>query len=147
MTPHEFPPSLTGYFDWNTFRSASSVLSAEQLSICSKTGIDADTLKLAQHLCNHYPIPEARRRELAETVKSFMDLALDDDRKTTLPDDVYWLVKLIHELGSSDSGAALLCICNVLGNRHPVESIMTIFAEIVKEAGVPDGLVPSIQAW
>ncbi|PMD29916.1 hypothetical protein L207DRAFT_642023 [Hyaloscypha variabilis F] len=147
MTSHDRLPSMAKYFDWDTFRQNRPSLSTELLSSCSKLNIDTNTLELAQHLCDYYPIPEVRKQERAQTVKNFTNFKLGEERKAILADDIYLLLKLTSELASTDSGLALFCICSVLGHYYPVESIVAIFAELVKEAGVPEDLVPSIQAW
>ncbi|KAE9371923.1 hypothetical protein N431DRAFT_426490 [Stipitochalara longipes BDJ] len=147
MTTRGFSPVMARNFDWDTFRETRPLLSAEQLSACSKIGIDTDTLELAQHLCKHYPISGTRKHECAQAIKNFIELNVDDNRRAMLTEDIYSLLNLANDLVSSDVGVSLLCICNVLGNHYPVESVVAIFAEIVKEAGVPEDLVPSIQAW
>ena len=147
MTPHGFPPSLAGYFNWAAFRTTALNLSAERLSNCSKIGIDVYALELAKHLCNHYPILESRKQSLVTSVESSIHPDVDIDRKLDLRDDVYCLLKVINELASSGSGLAFLCICNVLGNHYTSQSMEKIFEELVKEAGVPEDLVPTEEAW
>lgn len=147
MTSHGFPPSLAGYFNWAAFRTTALNLSAERLSNCSKIRIDVYALELAKHLCNHYPILEFRKQSLVTSVESSIDPDVDIDRKLDLQDDVYCLLKVINELASSGSGLAFLCICNVFGNYYTSQSMEKIFEELVKEAGVPEDLVPTEEAW
>ncbi|KAE9376056.1 hypothetical protein N431DRAFT_556320 [Stipitochalara longipes BDJ] len=145
MTSHGFPPMMTGEFDWETFRASHSTSFGENdIALCSKIGINPNTLQLAQILCNAYAIPQNGKDAIAKAVEN---KSITHSSVHTLDEAMEDIWKLIEILASSEAGLCFLAICSVLGNYYTDESIPKVFSELAAESAVPQDLAPTVQEW
>ncbi|KAB5586009.1 hypothetical protein GE09DRAFT_1210596 [Coniochaeta sp. 2T2.1] len=136
---------MARHFNWETFSGHSSpIVTADATALCSRLGINPNTLHLATTLCNAYAIPQQGKDAVAKAVEdksiAFSPLPTSDSTSADID-------KLIKTLASSEAGLAFLAICSVIASYYTLDSIPKIFSELATESAVPPDLVPTPQDW
>ncbi|KAB5582559.1 hypothetical protein GE09DRAFT_1211200 [Coniochaeta sp. 2T2.1] len=140
---------MARHFNWETFRTnpspeVNSNFGLDATALCSRLGINPDTLHLATTLCNAYAIPQQGKDAIA---KAFEDKSITPSALPTSNSTAKDIGKLINTLASSDAGLSFLAVCAVIGTYYTLDSIPKIFSELAAESAVPPDLVPTPQDW